>query len=164
MNSRAITIVIGVIILLLGLVALIYPERIMGPIGLAAASDSAKAAALGEMRATYGGLFAVMGLFTIFAGVRPATHRLLILFVSLMWLGAAGGRLLGVQVNGTPGLWGWGFFSFEVVVGAALLVAWFGAAAPRREPARTAPPPPPPPPLPPASTPPSASDAPPPEV
>lgn len=121
MNPKITTIVVGVIITVLGLFGLVYPERVLGLIGLAYASPSHAAAALGEIRATYGGLFTVMGVYTLFAAMDPAAHRSRILFVGLLWLGACAGRLFGVYVDGNPGLPGWGAVVFELAVGGTLV-------------------------------------------
>jgi hypothetical protein len=129
MSPRIITIVAGIVMIGLGLFALIYPERTLGMLGLAYANPSHMAAALGEVRATYGGLFAVMGCFTLFAALDPGAHRSRLLFVGLLWLGMCVGRLFGVYVDGNPGLPGWIAATFELAIGAALVAAAQGAGA-----------------------------------
>ena len=129
MNARTITAVVGAIILLLGLAGLLYPERVLGVLGLAIAQPGYAAGPLGEVRATYGGLFVVMGVFTLLAAVDPPRHRARILFVALLWLGAFGGRLFGVIRDGGPGLPGWLALAFELVMGGALLIAAQSAGA-----------------------------------
>jgi Domain of unknown function (DUF4345) len=123
MNPRPTAAIAGTIILLLGLAALVYPQRVIGFLGYAVMSPSDAAAVLGEVRATYGGLFAVMGLFTLIAAANPVANRSRLLFVGLLWLGACGGRLVGVFVDGNPGIFGWGALAFELVVGGALVIA-----------------------------------------
>jgi len=123
MNARVTTIIVGVIILGLGLAGLLYPSRIMGLLGYAILSPSQSAAVLGEVRATYGGLFVVMGVYTLLAAVDPVAHRARLLFIGLLWLGACAGRLLGVSIDGGPGLPGWFAVVFELIIGGALLVA-----------------------------------------
>jgi len=114
MNPRIWTIVAGLIIFALGVLGLVYPERVLGLLGLAYASPSHMAAALGEIRATYGGIFIVMGVYTLLAATDPALHR---------------ARLFGVYVDGNPGLPGWGAVVFELAVGGALVaVAQSGQA------------------------------------
>ncbi len=123
MNARVTTLIVGSIILLLGGAALIYPERIMGLLGFAFASEASSAATLGEVRATYGGVFTVMGLLTVLAAINPVANRGRILFVGLMWLGAGAGRLFGASIDGSPGLIGWLSAAFELLVGVVLVVA-----------------------------------------
>ena len=53
-------ILVGFVILLLGAAGLLYPERMLGLLGFAVQNPSHVAAALGEVRATYGGLFIVI--------------------------------------------------------------------------------------------------------
>jgi len=62
MTPRVTAILVGFVILLLGAAGLLYPERMLGLLGFAVQNPSHAAAALGEVRATYGGLFLVMGL------------------------------------------------------------------------------------------------------
>jgi hypothetical protein len=134
MNPRVTAAIAGTIILLLGLAALFYPERVLGMLGFSILNPSHAAGALGEVRATYGGVFSVMGLFTLLAAMNPAAHRARLLFVGLLWLGASGGRLVGVFVDGNPGLFGWGAVVFELLLGGALVLA-SQSATPEVEPA-----------------------------
>ena len=134
MNPRVTAAIAGSVILLLGLAALFYPERVLGILGFAVLSPAHAAAALGEVRATYGGVFAVMGLFTLLAAANPGAHRARLLFVGLLWLGACGGRLVGVFVDGNPGLFGWGAVALELLLGGALVLA-SQAATPEAAPA-----------------------------
>jgi len=130
MSPRVTTIVLGLVILTLGVCGLVYPERVLGLIGLTYANPAHMAAALGEVRATYGGIFAVMGVYTVFAAMDPALHRGRLLFVGLLWLGACAGRLFGIYVDGNPGLPGWGAALFELVIGGALVAVAQSASAP----------------------------------
>jgi hypothetical protein len=123
MNPRVTAAIAGTIILLLGLAALFYPERVLGMLGFTILNPSHAAGALGEVRATYGGVFSVMGLFTLLAAMNPGAHRGRLLFVGLLWLGACAGRLIGVFVDGNPGLFGWGALVFELLLGGALVLA-----------------------------------------
>jgi hypothetical protein len=129
MNPRITTIIVGLIILALGVAGLVYPERVLGILGLAYASPSHMAAALGEIRATYGGIFVVMGVSTLLGAMDPPLHRSRLLFVGLLWLGACAGRLFGCYVDGNPGLPGWGAAAFELVIGGALVAVAQSAPA-----------------------------------
>ena len=114
--------VVGLIILALGGAALFSPERVVGFLGYALASQASSAATLGEVRATYGGVFMVMGLFTALAAINPVANRGRILFVGLLWLGAFAARVFGASVDGSPGLFGWLSAAFELTVGLVLVV------------------------------------------
>ena len=122
MTARGTTLAVGLIILALGAAALFSPERVMGFLGFAFASQASSAATLGEVRATYGGVFTVMGLLTVLAAINPAANRGRILFVGLLWLGACAGRVVGAFVDGSPGLFGWLSAAFELAVGMVLVV------------------------------------------
>lgn len=130
MSPRITTGIIGIIILALGFFALVYPERAMGLLGFVTVNPSHLPATLGEVRATYGGIFVVMGIYTILAAMDPAAHRSRLLFIGLLWLGACAGRLFGVYVDGNPGLPGWGAAIFELVIGGALVAVAQSAPAP----------------------------------
>src|SRR5438105_2043188 len=98
MNSRIVTIIVGLIILALGFAGLLYPDRVMGVLGFSILNTSHAAAALGEIRATYGGIFVVMGAYTLLAALDPAANGGRLLFIGAMWLGAGAGRLVGVSL------------------------------------------------------------------
>jgi len=132
MNARVTALVVAVVILALGVAGLIYPERVLAFLGFAVQNASHSASALGEVRATYGGIFVVMGLYAVHAALDPFVHRSRLRFIGFLWLGACAGRLFGVWIDGNPGLFGWLAVVFELVVGGALVLA-----------AQTAEPPPP---------------------
>lgn len=136
MNPRTTTLVLGIGTLAFGLAALSYPERLLGFLGFSILQPSRAAAALGEIRATYGGLFAVVGALTILAGTSPQRYRREILVVALLWLGALAGRLFGWAVDGNPGLPGWLSAAAELVVGGGLLGAWWAASKEAPKPAQ----------------------------
>ena len=123
MTPRTTAIVVAFVILLLGTAGLIYPERVLGLLGFAVQNPAHAAAAMGEVRATYGGLFLVMGLAALLAALDPVTYRGRLRLIGLLWLGACAGRLLGVYLDGNPGLPGWAAVAFEFIVGGALVVA-----------------------------------------
>lgn len=123
MNPRVVAIVAGVITTALGLAGLLYPDRVMGMLGFAILNTANAAAVMGEIRATYGGLFVVLGVYTLLTSMDPAAHRSRLMFIGLLWLGACAGRLLGVNLNGNPGLPGWLGVAFELIMGGALVAA-----------------------------------------
>ncbi len=141
MNPRLTAIVAGLIMIGLGMAGLLYPDRVLGLLGFNVPIASHIAAAYGEVRATYGGLFLVAGIFTALAAMDPVANRSRLLFVGLLWLGACGGRLFGVFVDGNPGLFGWLSVAFELAVGGALCIASQSTPAPAQvaEPPRRAP-------------------------
>src|SRR5262249_6639689 len=99
MNPRVTTGIIGTIILALGLAALVLPEFVMTHVlGFAIDPSHSHNAVLGEVRATYGGLFTVMGIFALLAVGDPVANRGRLLLIGFLWLGAGAGRLVGVYV------------------------------------------------------------------
>jgi drug/metabolite transporter superfamily protein YnfA len=139
MNPRVVAIITGVVTTVLGLAGLLYPDRVMGVLGFGILNTANAAAVMGEIRATYGGLFVVLGVYTLLTAMDPAGNRSRLMFIGLLWLGACAGRLLGVNLNGNPGLPGWVAVAFELIMGGALVAASLTArpavvAAPRPAP------------------------------
>jgi uncharacterized protein DUF4345 len=126
MNPRITTSILGTLILLLGLAGLVYPELVMTRLlGFAVDPSHSHNAVLGEVRATYGGLFVVMGVYALLSAADPAANRGRLRFIGLLWLGACAGRLVGVYLDGDPGLTGWVGVAFELIVGGALVIVSF---------------------------------------
>jgi hypothetical protein len=123
MNSKTLVAIVGAVTLLLGLGGLFYPEFVMRLVGYGYQSPPNAAGTLGEVRAVYGGMLIVAGIFTLLAMFDPPRYQGRLLFLALLWIGAAAGRLFGVVVDGNPGLFAWGSFVLEVVAGGALLYA-----------------------------------------
>ena len=131
MNPRVITAAVGSFMVLLGMAALLEPEMVMERVlGFAVDPKSTENFVHGEVRAAYGGIFTVVGVFTVMAAMNPYLHRSRILMVGMIWLGACGGRVFGAFSDGTPGAFGWASAVLEGIVGAALLVAAQTAAPP----------------------------------
>jgi hypothetical protein len=134
-SPRLGTILVGLASLALGLAALAYPGRAMGLLGYAWLDASNSAAVLGEVRATYGGIFIVLGAYTLASAAAPWNHRSRLLLLSLVWLGAFAARLFGVWIDGNPGIFGWASAVFEAAMGGTLLFASQASAPPVSAPA-----------------------------
>lgn len=101
--------------LALGLMGLLRPSAAaaftsiepIGPVGVS------------EIRATYGGLFAAMGAWALWAQ-SPAVFGVL----AVAWAGAALGRLVSVAVDGSRSGQNLGGIAFEGVIA---LLCWTGA-------------------------------------
>lgn len=148
MNSRVLTGIAGTIILALGLAGLLYPFTVMANLGLAQPNQTVEPFVLGEIRATFGGVFVVMGAYALSAIVDPSAHRSRLTFIALMWIGAALGRLFGTTVDGSPGVFGWLSVAFEALLGSMLLVAaWMPSGSTTAAAVTPSAPPPPPAPI-----------------
>ena len=123
MNPRVTAAFVGVFTVVLGLAGLVYPARIMGLLGFTVLNASQAAGVLGEVRGVYGGLFVVMGVYTILASMRASVPRARLVFIGLLWLGVCAGRLLGVVIDGNPGLFGWLYAAVELIMGGALVAS-----------------------------------------
>ena len=122
MNPRITVIVIGVLTVVLGVLALAYPAVVMrNVLGFGVDPTFSAAFVLGEVRAAYGGIFTVLGIYTLLSAMDPVTNRSRILMIGTLWIGACVGRLYGVVVDGSPGVWGWLTAAFELIVGGMLI-------------------------------------------
>jgi hypothetical protein len=122
MNGRVVTAAIGVLTVAFGLAGLIYPLHVMDWVGFAPLMTKPNAGTV-EARAVYGGLFLVLGVFTLWAATSPRAHRGELLLIACLWLGLFGGRMVGVSIEGSPGLLNTLGAVFELVVGCLLLIA-----------------------------------------
>jgi hypothetical protein len=153
MNPRVTTTVIGALTTIMGVLALTYPALVMQHVlGFGVLPTWPASFVLGEVRAAYGGVFTVIGIYTVLAAMDPVTNRSRILMIGLIWLGVCLGRLYGVVVDGSPGVWGWLTAIFEAVI-AGMLIAVSQMTPETPSATRTTyTPPPPPPPLDPTAT------------
>jgi len=153
MNPRILTLIVGVVTFVLGLMGLLMPQFVMDRmLGFAVNPGFPANGVIGEVRATYGGLFTVLGAITLLAALDPASHRVRITLIGLLWLGVCGGRLLGVSLDGNPGPMGLVAAALELIMGGALLLAALTAPSTTPTAAPYTPPIPPPPTPAPSST------------
>jgi hypothetical protein len=139
MNGRGVTAFLGLLTLALGVLALWYPLMVMEWVGFAPLPTKPSAGTI-EARAIYGGFFTVLGVFTLWAATSPRRHRGELLLIACLWLGLFGGRMLGVSIEGNPGVLNTVGAVFEVVVGCLLLAAPFIDGREAQEPEQPAPP------------------------
>jgi hypothetical protein len=104
----------AVVTLLLGALGLFAPGRAaaftrIAPLGLDGRS---------EIRATYGGLFAAMGLWCLIS-----QSMVVFVTVGVAWLGAAIGRGFSVAIDRNPSPWNLAGVAFEALLGLLLLAA-----------------------------------------
>jgi hypothetical protein len=123
MNARIVVAVVGAITLLLGLGGLVYPESVMRFVGYGYQSPPNVAGTLGEVRAVYGGMLIVAGVFTLLAVPDPRAHQGRLVLLGFLWIGTGSGRLLGVFIDGNPGIIGWLSVVMELGGGGALIFA-----------------------------------------
>ena len=121
MKPRVVAGVLGAITLLMGLGGLVSPERTLAFVGFAPLTPTQPALALGEARAAYGGLFAVLGIFTLWGAIDPPGKRTALLMAGSLWLGLCAGRCLGISLDGNPGIFGWVAVAWEAGFGGALV-------------------------------------------
>ena len=136
----AIVAIVGALTVLLGLGGLLYPESVMGWVGFWYQNPPNLPGTRGEVRAVYGGMMTVAGVFTLLAVADPRANAGRLVLLGLLWVGAGAGRLFGVLADGNPGLLGWLSVLVEISGGGALLYASQAAEA-ARTPEPAAPPP-----------------------
>jgi hypothetical protein len=112
---------LGAITVAMGVAGLVSPDRAMALVGFAPSTEANRVTALCEARAVYGGLFTVLGAFTLWGAIDPPGKRAALLMAGLLWLGLFGGRLLGISIDGSPGILGWVAVVWEAAFGMALV-------------------------------------------
>ena len=123
MNPRIVAGVLGAITFVMGLGGLASPDRVMALVGFAPSTEANRALALCETSAVYGGLFAVLGAFTVWGAIDPAGKRAALLMAGLLWLGLCVGRAIAISRYGNPGIFGWVGVMWEAAFGMALVWA-----------------------------------------
>jgi len=111
----------GLITLGLGVMGLLWPMKVASMVSIQ--PDGLRG--LSEIRATYGGVFLAIGLFSV-VWQDPNVFRAL----GLGWLGAAAGRMFSIVRDESGAGANYGAVAMEVVVGLLLVVSWssfFGA-------------------------------------
>lgn len=122
--------IIGLITVGLGVAGLAVPDLVMTGLGWGVGDNADPAQAYGEVSATLGGLFTVLGLWTLWVSTDLPGQRGPARLIGSLWLGIAAGRLLAVGLKGDPGWFGWASLAFEVVLGSVLLIAAMTAREP----------------------------------
>lgn len=130
--------IIAAAFLAVGWIGLTQPWVLLDPLGIQLPSHqveaSARATAMSEARATYGGMHFAMGLFFL-GGVFIARVRGIALTVALVYLaGLVTGRGVGLALDGPPAYFAWLLLATETV--GVLIVA--GALWKRRRLSRAA--------------------------
>ncbi len=82
----------------------------------------ATATALTDMRATYGGMSVAIGIVLFALSSKAETIRLGLIGVLVLMLGMAGGRLVGLMIDGAENKIMYIYLAFEVAASGA---AWF---------------------------------------
>jgi hypothetical protein len=123
MSPRILTFTIGAIVLLFGLGGLVYPDLVMSTLGYQVAPTATISFIHGEVRALYGGVMLVAGVFTLLSAADPRANQGRLLLIGAIWLGACGGRVFGIFADGNPGMLGWLSVVFEAGMGGALIYA-----------------------------------------
>lgn len=121
MNPRIVAGTLGAITTAMGIAGLLSPERTLAFVGFAPLVPTEPAAALAEATAVYGGLFTVLGAFTLWGAIDPAGKRAALLMAGLLWLGLCAGRCLSISLHGSGGLMTWVGVVWEAAFGTALV-------------------------------------------
>ncbi len=100
----------GLIFAAIGVYALIDPAQTMAVVELQVTEISSR----NEMRATYGGLNLLIGLYLIAAFRDAGMRHAALTFVALFTGGLALGRLVSLVVDGMPSTAIWCFLAVEV--------------------------------------------------
>ncbi len=110
-----------VVTLLFGVISLVNPFFMARVLGLTFTEPRG----VSELRATYGALFTVMGAVMLWALLTRHRSAGWLRFAGLLWLGAAGGRLVSMVVDGVPTLYNFLVLALELLIGLGALSGSF---------------------------------------
>ncbi len=79
-------------------------------------ASPANSAALTDMRATYGGMSVAVGMLLFILAAEPKFFRLGLSAVLLLMLGMAGGRAVGIFLDGPTTQIMWVYLALEIIV------------------------------------------------
>ena len=122
MNARVVVATIGLLTLVFGIAGLTMPTTVMEWVGFAEYAPTTHQGAI-EARAVYGGAFVVLGAFTLWFATAPRAHRGELVLIAFLWLGLFGGRMVGISIEGSTGIFNWLGALLELTVGCLLLAA-----------------------------------------
>lgn len=138
--GAATLLIVSAVFLGVGWIGITEPRVLLDPIGIQLPSEQAlrvaRATAMSEARATYGGMHLALGLLFL-AGVVLGRVRGAALAVAFVYLaGLVAGRGTSIALDGTPAPVGWLLLGIEalglLLVGGALWKRWRLARAARR--------------------------------
>lgn len=130
--GAATLLIVAAVFLAVGWIGITEPRVLLDPLGIQLPSDQAlrvaRATAMSEARATYGGMHLALGLLFL-AGVVLARARGAALAVAFVYLaGLVAGRSTSVALDGSPAPVGWVLLAIEalglLLVGGALWKRW----------------------------------------
>lgn len=112
-HAKGFLLLVGAIFAAVGFLALYSPVDVVSPVGLQPTSVGAR----NEVRAAFGGVYLLFGLYFLWASFRAALRRGALLAACLFLGGLAGGRVLSLFIDGvTVNIWIWAFGVLEVVL------------------------------------------------
>ncbi len=113
------TILIAVGFLAMGTYALAVPSRVLAIFGVTVGTVDGR----NEIRAVYGGFGIAIGLLLLAAIGSATLQPGVFAAVAVALAGMAGGRLVAVLVDGSPGFYPWLFCAIELAAAVALALA-----------------------------------------
>lgn len=104
----------------IGIAHLLDPAGAIAPTGIEISSVSGH----NEVRANYGGMILLLGLYFLAGALRPPLRAQTLLVLALFCTGLVLGRSVSLVVDGDPGLMMNSFLALEVVGAALAMWCW----------------------------------------
>lgn len=112
-HAKGFLILVGAIFAAVGFMALYSPVDVVSPVGLQPTSVGAR----NEVRAAFGGVYLLFGVYFLWAAFRAGLRRGALLAACLFLGGLFGGRVLSLFIDGvTVNIWIWAFGVLEAVL------------------------------------------------
>lgn len=121
-HAKGFLVLVGAIFGAIGLLGLYSPVDVVSPVGLQPTSVGAR----NEVRAAFGGVYLLFGLYFLWSAFRVSLRRGALLAACLFLGGLFGGRVLSLFVDGvTVNPWIWAFGVLEaVLLGVGLWITY----------------------------------------
>ena len=114
--------------LMVGIGHLVVPLAMVAPMNIHLGGVNA----FNEIRANYGGMHSVMGIFFLYGALVTKWREAALVTLAIFTTGLVLGRLVSIAIDGVPGTFIWMLFAGELVLAVAVwLLLWRG----RRHPA-----------------------------
>ncbi len=110
----------GLLFIMIGVASLLDPAGAIAPTGI----EIHTIAGHNEVRANYGGMILVLGLYFLAGALRPPLRSQTLLVLALFCTGLVLGRSVSLVVDGNPGLMMNSFLALEVLAAALAMGCW----------------------------------------
>lgn len=111
--GKLVVLLTAAIFFIYGLLFIVFPAETFKYVTGGAVSSTS---GVTDMRATYGGMSVGVGVILCILGMNQKTIKLGLVSVSVLMLGMAAGRLIGIVYDGNPNTYMYVYLALELIV------------------------------------------------